>query len=65
MTHSTVLLKILQENDIKQEQANLIIDIVTDIGFDYICNSTDALNYCKRIKVLKHEINNYYEPRRL
>lgn len=60
MTHTSEIIKIAQDHD----KALKLVDIITDIGFDYICNPIDALNYAKRINVLKNEINNYYELKR-
>lgn len=60
MIHTSEIIKIAKD----QDTALKLVDVITDIGFDYICNPVDALNYAKRINVLKNEINNYYELKR-
>ena len=60
MIHTSEIIKIAKD----QDTALKLVDVITDIGFDYICNPIDAFNYAKRIRVLKNEINNYYELKR-
>lgn len=33
-----------------------LINLISDIGYDYISNPTDALNYTKAINLLKYEL---------
>lgn len=62
MTTGVKLVQLLLENntaDIKvqnTEAALKIIDLITDIGFDYISNPVDALNYARRINSIKKEV---------
>lgn len=67
MTHSTILIQIMEKTNfckdpkITRQTALSLIELISDIGFDYIATPEDALNYAKRINILKTEINNYYE----
>jgi hypothetical protein len=62
MTTGVKLVQLLLENntaDIRvqnTETALKIIDLVMDIGFDYIGDPEDALDYAKRINLIKREI---------
>jgi hypothetical protein len=43
MIHTSEIIKIAKD----QDTALKLVDVITDIGFDYICNPIDALNYAK------------------
>jgi hypothetical protein len=59
MTDSTKILKIVsKDGKLKQskEETLKMIDEIANIGFEYISNPYDALNYLKRINFLKKQI---------
>lgn len=62
MTTGVKLLQILLENNTANikvqntEAALKILDLIGDIGFDYVSNPVDALNYAKKINLIKNEI---------
>lgn len=62
MTTAVKLVHILLEDKSEEitvqntKAALKIIDLITDIGFDYISNPVDALNYVRRINTIKKEI---------
>jgi len=42
--------------DIDKDIIMELINIISDLGYDYISNPTDALNYTKQINLLKYEL---------
>jgi hypothetical protein len=62
MTTGVKLVQLLLENNSADitvqntETALKIIDLIMDIGFDYIGLPEDALDYAKRINSIKREI---------
>ncbi len=46
----------IDTSDIDKTKLMELINLISDIGYDYISNPTDALNYTKAINLLKYEI---------
>ena len=42
--------------DIDKDIIMELINTISDLGYDYISNPTDALNYTKQINLLKYEL---------
>jgi ribosomal protein S15P/S13E len=51
--------KRITDLDIDKETAIELINLISDIGYDYISNPTDALNFTKQINLLKFEIHEH------
>jgi hypothetical protein len=46
----------IDTSDIDKAKIMELINLISDIGYDYISNPTDALNYTKAINLLKYEL---------
>jgi len=46
----------IDTSDIDKTKLMELINLISDIGYDYISNPTDALNYTKEINLLKYEL---------
>jgi hypothetical protein len=46
----------IDTSDIDKAKLMELINLISDIGYDYISNPTDALNYTKEINLLKYEL---------
>lgn len=46
----------IDTSDIDKVKLMELINLISDIGYDYISNPTDALNYTKEINLLKYEL---------